>query len=63
MATEPAHPCHNHPEKESRFLCMKYDRWLCEACLKCQDPKLKCKFRIDCVIWEIERKGGLDSWG
>ena len=47
-----------HPEIETRFLCMKHDRYLCEECLKCQDPELYCKFRSSCPIWFLEKRGG-----
>jgi hypothetical protein len=50
--------CACNPEIETRFLCMKHDRYLCEECLKCQDPELYCKFRSSCPIWFLEKKGG-----
>ena len=50
--------CACHPEIETRFLCMKHDRYLCEECLKCQDPELYCKFRLSCPIWFLEKRGG-----
>ena len=41
------------------MLCMKYQMYLCEQCLKCRDPNLYCKFRSSCPIsfLEKERKG------
>ena len=50
--------CACHPEIETRFLCMKHNNYLCEECLKCQDPELYCKFRSACPIWFLGKKGG-----
>jgi uncharacterized 2Fe-2S/4Fe-4S cluster protein (DUF4445 family) len=52
--------CACHPEIETNFLCMKYNKYLCEECLKCQDPNIYCKFRSACPIWFIQRHG--DEW-
>ena len=48
--------CANHPERETSFICMKHDVFLCEACLACRDPNLYCTFRTSCVIWFSERE-------
>ncbi len=54
--------CINHPDRETSYLCMKHDKYLCEACLKCGDPKIYCKFRPSCAIWFLnKRKNGLDA--
>ena len=50
--------CACHPKIETRFLCMKHNNYLCEECLKCQDPELYCKFRSACPIWFLGKKGG-----
>ena len=50
--------CVNHPDKETSFLCMKHNIYLCEDCLKCRDPKIHCKFRSSCPIWFMEKRGG-----
>lgn len=50
--------CINHPEKETSFMCMKNNIYLCEDCLKCRDPKIHCKFRSSCPIWFMEKRGG-----
>ncbi len=50
--------CACHAEIETQFLCMKHNRYLCEECLKCQDPELYCKFRSACPIWFLEKRGG-----
>ncbi len=53
--------CIHHPERETRFLCMKHNQYLCEECLKCRDPELYCKFRGSCPIWFMDkRRKGLD---
>jgi hypothetical protein len=36
---------------------MKHNTYLCEECLKCQDPELYCKFRSACPIWFLGKKG------
>lgn len=47
--------CANHPDEEGRYYCSKYGRHLCECCAVCADPKLYCKFRSQCIIWELEK--------
>ena len=49
--------CQKHPEKEARGYCTKYNRYLCDDCLVCQDPTLYCKHRTSCLIWEFVRHG------
>jgi hypothetical protein len=34
----PMGKCINHPDRETRFFCMKHQLYLCEACLACKDP-------------------------
>lgn len=54
--------CVNHPDRETSFLCMKHNTYLCEECLKCRDPNIYCKFRSSCPIWFLsKRKEGLDT--
>lgn len=54
--------CSNHPDRDTRYLCMKHDIYLCEECLKCKDPNIYCKFRSSCPIWFLsKRKEGLDT--
>ncbi len=49
--------CTNHPDREATFRCAKDDVYLCEECLKCRSPKIYCKFRTSCIIWEMEKYG------
>ena len=49
--------CACHPDIETRFLCIKHNLYLCEECLKCQNPELYCKFRSACPIWFLGKKG------
>ncbi len=49
--------CINHPEIETRYLCMKHNIYLCEHCLECRDPDIYCKFRSSCAIHFISKKG------
>jgi len=54
--------CINHPERETRYLCMKHNVYLCDECLQCRDPELYCKFRESCAIWFMtKKKAGLDA--
>jgi hypothetical protein len=36
--------------------CQKYGIAMCEACLKCRDPKIYCKFRSSCTIHFLTRR-------
>lgn len=48
--------CINHPDRETRYVCMKHEIYLCESCLKCRDPELYCKHRAACPIWFRHKK-------
>ena len=43
--------CINHPDRETPYICMKHQIYLCEECLECRDPKIYCKHRSACTIW------------
>ncbi|MCK5836831.1 MAG: 2Fe-2S iron-sulfur cluster binding domain-containing protein, partial [Desulfobacula sp.] len=49
--------CINHPDRETSYICMKHNIYLCEECLKCPDPDIYCKFRPSCPIHFISEKG------
>ena len=56
--------CHNHPDREARVTCQKANfRGYCQECLDngapCFDPSIYCKFRGQCVIWELAKEHGL----
>ncbi len=54
--------CINHPERETSYLCMKHNIYLCDECLQCRDPELYCKYRESCPIWFMtKKKEGLDA--
>jgi hypothetical protein len=53
--------CSCHPEKETRFMCMKHSVYLCDECLKCRDPNIYCKHRSSCPIWFMQKKGS-EGW-
>lgn len=53
--------CINHPDRETNYICMKHNIYLCEECLECRDPDLYCKFRPSCSIYFITKKGFNDS--
>ena len=54
--------CLNHPGAKGVFWCMKHARRLCADCARCAGPVGHCKFRTQCVIWEVEHHGGLERW-
>ncbi len=49
--------CINHPDRETSYICMKHNYYLCEECLECHDPDIYCKFRSSCPIHFISKKG------
>ena len=53
--------CQHHPGRETSFYCSKHQLYLCEECLKCQDPELYCKFRSACPIWFLSKTE--EKWG
>ncbi|MEW5908347.1 MAG: hypothetical protein AB1659_00945 [Thermodesulfobacteriota bacterium] len=48
--------CINHPDRKTRFLCLKHQLYLCEECLKCRDPNIYCKFRSSCPVSFMEKE-------
>jgi len=48
--------CINHPDRETSYLCMKHNIYMCEECLRCRDPELYCKFRSSCPIWFLSKR-------
>ena len=52
--------CFKHPNKFGKYYCSKYNRYLCQDCMSCQDPKGYCKFRQMCIIWEFSHHGTPD---
>ena len=54
--------CTNHPDRETAYVCLKHDVYMCEACLECRDPDIYCKYRSSCAIHFLtKRKGDLDG--
>ncbi|MFH2092314.1 MAG: ASKHA domain-containing protein [Pseudomonadota bacterium] len=53
--------CINHPDRETSYICLKHNIYLCEACLECRDPDIYCKFRPSCPIHFISKKGFKES--
>ena len=55
-------PCVNHPDRETSYVCLKHDIYMCEECLECRDPEIYCKIRSYCPIHFLtKRKGNLDG--
>ena len=52
--------CRNHPERDACTQCQKMEIGYCTHCLDnceaCTDPCGYCKFRTQCLIWELCRK-------
>ena len=52
--------CRNHPDRDAVVLCQKHQTGYCGQCLEngvtCTDPTIYCKFRTQCVIWEMGRE-------
>jgi len=54
--------CVNHPDRQTSYMCMKHNIYMCEECMRCCDPELYCKFRTSCPIHFLtKRKGSLDG--
>jgi uncharacterized 2Fe-2S/4Fe-4S cluster protein (DUF4445 family) len=53
--------CLCHPEKDTPYLCMKDNVYLCDECLHCRNPEIYCKYRTSCPIWFMEKRGFKDS--
>ena len=52
--------CRFHPDRRGVLYCEKYEYGYCEECvaqgITCSDPKLYCKYRTHCIIWEDYRE-------
>ncbi len=48
--------CCARPAEGSTYRCQKHGTDMCDACLKCKDPELYCKFRSACMIHFLERE-------
>ncbi len=53
--------CRYHPDREAYVVCQKMLIGYCADCLEgcegCTDPDIYCKFRTQCIIWEMCRAG------
>jgi uncharacterized 2Fe-2S/4Fe-4S cluster protein (DUF4445 family) len=48
--------CAKHPNRETNFLCLKHNIYMCDECIKCREPEMFCKFRSSCPIWYINKR-------
>jgi len=61
--------CRTHPDREGVIPCQKYQIAYCRQCFEqgvsCNDPRLYCKFRSQCLINEFqkERERGNEGMG
>jgi len=53
--------CINHSDKETSYLCMKHNVYMCERCVRCRDPKIYCKFRPACVISFLQKEQAISQ--
>ncbi len=53
--------CVNHPDRETSYLCMKHNIYMCDECIKCRDQELYCKHRSSCPINFLSKKG-VEGW-
>ncbi len=52
--------CINHPDREGRWVCQKFDTAYCDECCRCSHAEGYCKFRLQCGVRNIcaEEEGG-----
>jgi len=56
--------CAKHPERETDYICMKDQVYMCTECLQCRHPTDYCKFRSSCAVWYIDKiEGGKEAGG
>ncbi len=48
--------CINHPKRKAFSICQKYNQGYCQECCTCTDPKGYCRYRTQCIGWQICRK-------
>ncbi len=52
--------CKNHRDRDVAVPCQKHLTGYCSECvddgISCTDPSIYCKFRPQCVIWELGRE-------
>ena len=57
--------CKKHPDREAIAICQKHQAGFCRECCECRDslyccncvdPKLYCRFRTQCLVWELSRE-------
>jgi len=53
--------CHNHPDRQTCYVCSKYSTFMCEECFKCSDPEIYCKFLTSCPNQVLTKKGMLEG--
>jgi hypothetical protein len=45
--------CINHPDRNAFSICQKYNLGYCKVCCACRDPKAYCKYRTQCIGWQV----------
>ena len=48
--------CNHHPDRAAFSICQKYNQGYCEECCTCADPIGYCRYRTQCVAWQVCRK-------
>ncbi len=55
--------CIRHPKRPAFSICQKFSQGYCEECCTCTDPKGYCKFRTQCIGWNVCRSKGKRAKG
>lgn len=45
--------CLHHPDRRAISICQKFGQGYCEECCRCTDPRGYCKFRSQCIGWQV----------
>jgi hypothetical protein len=48
--------CEQFKDGQQHYRCEKHEIEMCDACLRCKDPELYCKFRPSCMIHFMEKE-------
>ncbi len=44
--------CTNHSDRAATVVCAYKNIGYCDDCCECPRPKIHCKFRQSCLVWE-----------
>jgi hypothetical protein len=55
--------CIRHPDRKAFSICQKHHQGYCEECCACADPQGYCKYRSQCIGWQVCHKKTAKSKG